>query len=79
MPIDLKSICVHIKNGIDLFYVKVKTENGNKKITELIIEDKSYINQKNCVFSIVFSISLLEKFFLQFSKAIINNFDQAEN
>ncbi len=69
--INLKNICIHIKKGIKCFYFKTLTDSC-QKITALIIEDKEYVNRKNCGFKITFSIELLEKFFLEFSKSIIN-------
>ncbi|MBO5105372.1 MAG: hypothetical protein J6C29_00570 [Clostridia bacterium] len=73
-PKDLKNICIHIKNGINNFYLKTKIDKSNS-ITSLIIEDKEYKCNKNHKFKITLSISLLEKFFLEFSTSIIKWFN----
>ena len=69
-----KNICIHIKNGINNFYLKTKIDKSNS-ITSLIIEDKEYKCNKNHKFKITLSISLLEKFFLEFSTSIIKWFN----
>ena len=76
--VNLKNIYVHIKKGIELFYLNTKTDEFNN-ITTLIIEDKTYKNGKNYRFKIIFSTFLLENFYLEFSNSIIKYLASRDN
>ncbi len=67
---NLKNICKHIRNGVAHFHLKFEAKNN--EISKIIISDKPP-KSEIYKFKISFSTVLLEKFFFEFSQAILDD------
>lgn len=67
---NLKNICNHIRNGIAHFHLEFEAKDN--EISKIIINDKPP-KSEIYKFKISFSIELLEKFFFEFSQAILDD------